>query len=474
VSIQTSNYDAEFGRSGGGVINTITKSGTNDFHGTLSYLLDSRRDDAITSSEGRDPEILRNGLPFGIQNIFSGTVGGPVFFPRFGEGGRPYYDGHNRTFFFAAYQEDRQRSSSQVQLTTLTAAGRARLRALFPAGVSANADLLLNATQDTVAVASPVNLDLGSGRGNIEFGTFFRSFPLLNTDKQYQIRIDSSLTENDQFTGRFLSDKQNSPGGGDAGFPGFDTDFSARYYNFLLAETHVFSPSVTNEIRLAYNRIQFGFPLADPVGPAGTIPRTSVSSISALGVPTNLPQGRTANNYVIQDTATYVRGNHTFRGGVDFLRQIATQSAPFNGRGSLSFNASSGFTSFANFVDNFGGSGGSVSRDFGSPQYFPSLYRTAFFFQDRWKATEALTLTLGLRHENFGTPFNTLRTPAYTGLFNVDPVTRTGPFSQPNKVESDDNNFAPTIGIAYSPSFTQGMLGRLFGEKRTVLRAGYQ
>lgn len=474
VSVQTSNYDAEFGRAGGAVVNTITKSGTNEFHGTLSYLLDSRRDDALTSSEGRDPDnVLRGRPPFGIENIFAGTIGGPVYFPRFGEGGRSTYNGRGRTFFFGAYQEDRQRSSSQVQLTTLTAAGRARLRSLFPQGTSANADLLLNLTQNTVGVASPFNLDLGAGRGNIEFGTFFRNFPLLDTDRQYQIRIDSKVTESDQFSSRFLSDQENSPGGGTAGFPGFDANFSARYYNFLLANTHVFSPTVTNETRVAYNRIQFGFPLADPGGLAGTLPNISVSSISTLGVPTNLPQGRTANNYVVQDTLTYVRGDHTFRGGVDFLRQIATQSAPFNGRGSLTFNASTDFTAFANFIDNFGGNG-ATSRDFGSPRYFPSLYRTAVFFQDRYKATEALTLTLGIRYENFGTSFNTLRTPAFTGLFNVDPVSLTGPFSQPNQVQSDNNNFAPTVGIAYAPSFTSGMLGRLFGEKKTVFRAGYQ
>jgi hypothetical protein len=80
VSVQTSNYDAEFGRSGGAVVNVITRGGTNSFHGSLSYLLDSRVDDAITSSESRDPGIRANGLPFGIENIFSGTLGGPVYY----------------------------------------------------------------------------------------------------------------------------------------------------------------------------------------------------------------------------------------------------------------------------------------------------------------------------------------------------------------------------------------------------------
>ncbi len=481
VAVQTSNYDSEFGRSGGAVVNTITKSGTNEFHGTLSYLLDSRVDDAITSSESRDPNIAANGLPFGIENIFSGTFGGPLYLPRFGEGGRSFIDGRNRTFFFVAYQEDRQRSSAQSQLVTPTATGRAQLRALFPAGTNANVDTLLNLTQNAVGVASPINIALGTvggvNRGNIQFGTFFRNFPVLNTDKQFQVRVDTQLSENDQFSIRFLSDRQDLPAGGTIGtstFEGFDADQTNRYYNFLVANTHIFSPVLTNETRLAYNRIQLGFPLSDPDGPAGTLPRITVTNITGLGATATFPQGRTANNYVVQDTVTYVRGNHTFRGGVDFLRQISTQAAPFNERGSATFLAGGGFTALANFVDNFGGSGGTAARDIGSAVYFPSLYRTAVFFQDRWKVTEALTLSLGLRYEYFGTPFNTLRTPAFTGLFNVDPVTRTGPFSQPNQVQKDKNNYAPSFGIAYSPSFTQGILGRMFGERKTVLRAGYQ
>ncbi len=473
VSVQTSNYDAEFGRAGGAVINTITKSGTNEFHGTLSYLLDSRVDDAITSSESRDPEIVENGLPFGIQNIFSGTFGGPVYFPRFGEGGRAVYNGRDRTFFFVSYQEDRQRASSQVQLQAPTALGRQQLRAVFPQGANPTVDLYLNATAATVANASPINQDLGLGRGQIEFGTFFRNYPFLNTDKQFQVRLDSRLTDNDQFSVRFLSDRQVIPNA-IADFPGFDIDQANRYYNFLVANTHIFSPVFTNETRLAYNRIDLSFPLADPSGPAGTQPRIGITNLSSIGASPTFPQGRIANNYVVQDTATYITGNHTLRGGVDFLRQISRQIAPFTPRGSATFLTGGGFTAFANFVDDIGGSGGTVARDIGSGVYFPGLYRTAAFFQDRWKATDALTLTLGLRYEYFGTPFNTLRTPAFTGLFNIDPVTRTGPFSQPNQVAKDQNNFAPTFGIAYSPSFTDGLLGGLFGEKRTVLRAGYQ
>ncbi len=465
VSVQTSNYDAEFGRAGGAVVNAITKSGTNGFHGTVSFLYDTTSDDALTSSQSRDPEnVLRGRPPSGTENIYSATIGGPIV--------------KNRTFFFGAYQQDRQRSSSQAQLTTPTAAGRTALRGLFPAGASANVDLLLSATQNAVANSNPFNLALGTvggvNRGNIEFGTFFRNYPALSIDHQWQARIDHQLSEKDQLSGRMLSDRQNVTKGGIAEFEGFDADYTQRLYNFLLTETHVFSSTFTNEARLGYNRLDFGFPLADPSGPAGQLPRIVVTSISSLGASTTFPQGRIANNYTFQDTVTNVRGNHTIRGGVDLLRQISTQAAPFNPRGSLTYSASTGFLPFANFVDNFGGASGTAARDFGSAVYFPSMFRTAAFVQDRWRKSDALTLTLGIRYEYFGRPFNTLKTPGFTDLFNVDPVTRTGPFGQPNKVRGDWTNFAPTIGIAYSPKKMTGFLGKFFGENKSVIRSGYQ
>jgi outer membrane receptor protein involved in Fe transport len=497
VSVQTSNYDAEFGRAGGGVINTITRSGGNEYHGTLAAFLDSSRDDAITSAAARNPAVIQRGYPlFSIDTIYSGTFSGPVVFPRFGEGGRAIYDGRDRTFFFLAYQFQRQRSNASVNLVTPTAAGRATLRSLFPEGANQNVDFLLNTSQNTVGVNNPFFLALGAAPGAtgvtssttcsatgapaagnrpcVQFGTFVRNFASVYDEHEFQSRVDHKLGENDQLSVRFLRETQVQPFGGGANFPGFDADYTAQFYNFLISETHVFNPTLTNELRLSYNRIKYLFPVQDPSGPGATTPTRTVTSISLPGVASNIPQGRTANNYVIQDTVSKLMGNHTFRGGVDYLRQISTQLAPNNQRGSLTYAASTGYTSFANFVDDFGGNNGSAARDFGEPVYFPSLHRIALFFQDRWKVTPDLTLTLGVRYENFGTPFNTLRTPAFTGLFNVNPETRTGPFSEPNKVQSDNNNFAPTIGVAYSPSFTGGFLGAFFGEKRSVIRAGYQ
>jgi hypothetical protein len=256
-------------------------------------------------------------------------------------------------------------------------------------------------------------------------------------------------------------------------FPGFQTSSFNKYHAAVLTETHVFSPSLTNELRLPYNRFAFDSPL-DMDNPLGlSIPRYTFTPLDGIGVTGTYPQGRIANSYVLQDTVSYVRGRHTFRTGLDLLNQRSRQIAPLSIRGSLTYSASTGYTPFANFLDDYGGSTGGAARDFGSPVYYPKYFRQAYFFQDRWQVNPDLTLTLGVRYENHGTPVNSLRTPAYTGLFNVDPRTGKGPYDQPNSVKADNNNWIPVVGVAYSPRFENGWLHRVFGEKKTVFRSGF-
>lgn len=481
VSVQTANYDSEFGRAGGAVVNVITRAGTSKFHGTAAFQYDSSADDAITASQSRDPRVIARGRPLSVTTYDpTVTFGGPLFLPHFGEGGPVINTHRDKNFFFVGYLESRFRApGGSATLIVPTAAGRAKLQPF--AAVNPNVAAYLAATANTVApLANRTAISIDNAnlppaqqtRGQVEIGTFFRIFSSTSIQKQFQIRTDHSLGQKDQLAFRYLQDSTAAPGGGTIGFQGFDANFASKYKNFLIAESHVFSSSTTNELRLAYNRIDLGFPIADPSGPAGTLPQISISGLTSLGVSATFPQGRIANNYQVQDTVTHIFGNHTIRGGIDYLRQISRQQAPANIRGSLGFGAGGGFTSLGNFVDDFGGTG-TASRTFGSAIYNPTLHRIATFALDRWKATENLTLTYGVRYEYFGVPFNTLRTPAFTGLFNVDPVTRTGPFSQPNKVKKDTNNYAPSVGIAYSPSFSSGIRGFIFGEKKMVIRAGY-
>ena len=110
VSVQTANFDSEFGRSGGAVVNVITKSGTNAFHGTLAFEYDSSADDAITAAGSRNPVIVARGRPLtSTQFVPSATLGGPLFLPNFGEGGPVWNTDRNKNFFFVAYEETRFR-----------------------------------------------------------------------------------------------------------------------------------------------------------------------------------------------------------------------------------------------------------------------------------------------------------------------------------------------------------------------------
>ncbi|HEX8178040.1 MAG TPA: carboxypeptidase regulatory-like domain-containing protein [Pyrinomonadaceae bacterium] len=468
VSVQTSNNDAEFGHAAGAVVNVITKSGTNNFHGTLGYLLDSTRDDAITNTQAGNPVVQQRGHPpAGTEQWFTGTLGGPII-PK-------------RTFFFAAYQRQYQNSTSQQSRVVPTGAGLATLRALFPQGASANLDTYLNVIKGVTATAGPFPLiplglsATGVDRGAVQFGTGFIALPRRYRAYQLVTRIDHTIGEKDQLAGRYLIDDQLDPTSF-APFIGFETSRHDRFQNTGISETHIFSPRLTNELRLSYVRLKFANPIDTPSELGRTLPRFDIAGgISSIGVQTNIPFGRIANNYIVQDTMTYLHGTHTLRFGFDINDQRSIQRAPVIVRGQFSYAASPGYSAFANFIEDFGGSNNfAAQRQFGPPVYYPSALRHAYFLTDRWRTSQALTMTLGLRYENFGQPVNSMPHPVDTGLFNIDPATRTGPYTQPNKADRDNNNFAPTVGLAYSPTFKEGFLGRLLGERRTVLRMGYQ
>ncbi|MGI8542001.1 MAG: hypothetical protein ACR2MD_00805 [Aridibacter sp.] len=288
-------------------------------------------------------------------HVPSATFGGPLFLPNFGEGGPVFNTSRNKNFFFVAYLEDRFRQPGGIAtLIVPTAAGRARLQPF--AATNPNVAAYLAATANAIApIANRTAISLDNQnlpasqqtRGQVENGTFFREFSNTSTTKQFQLRTDHRIGEKDQLSFRYLSDNTVSPLS-TVNFPGFDSNQSNNYYNFLISESHVFSSVFTNELRLAYNRIDLGFPLADPSGPTATQVSVNIGGLTTVGAPTNIPQGRIANNYQLQDTVTYIRGEHTFRGGIDYLRQISTQIAPADIRGSLSFASGGGFTSLGN------------------------------------------------------------------------------------------------------------------------------
>jgi len=247
-----------------------------------------------------------------------------------------------------------------------SAAGLATLNSVFPQGSNANVDLFRQAlTAAGAADAQFFNVPLADGRPDVQFGTKIFPYAQTLTDRQFLTKLDHQVNPNNLLSFRYSWNSAAFPVGGQTnGLPGFFTSQQNKFNNGLVSYTRVFSPSLTNEMRASYNRIDLGFPL-DPTNPLGlTMPQISISGVNTggslytLGVSANFPQGRVANNYVLQDTVTYARGRHNFRGGFDLLSQRSKQFAPIPLRGTLTYNASTGYSGFANFVDDFGGSAG--------------------------------------------------------------------------------------------------------------------
>src|SRR5262249_24528557 len=218
-----------------------------------------------------------------------------------------------------------------------------------------------------------------------------------------------------------------------------------------------------------YGRIGFNFPGLGADSFHQTEPSYVINGVAGMGLATNIPQFRYANNWQYQDTVTIVRGKHTFRFGADFLRQLAKQHPPFNERGSFLYSPSTGAnaaTGFANFLDDFGGNGGNTQRVFGVSIYYPNLFRQFYFGQDAWKVTNNLTLNIGLRYEFYGTPENIFTVAGFT---NWDPIN----FGAPHKVESAKLNFGPSVGFAWNPKGST-WINRLMGGEKMVWRGGFQ
>jgi hypothetical protein len=469
VAILQSDYSAEFGRAGGAVVNVITRSGTNAFHGSIYDVINNS---AFNSRTARQRSLGVN-RPVVVENTPGFSIGGPVYFPHFGEGGPAFFKGQNKLFFFATYQADRVRQNTVNSAFVPTAAGFSTLQSLFPnsASLAQYSSVIgnLRATANTFPIA------LGAGRPSVEFGEASISSTQPVNDDQFLARVDYTPNQRDTFTVRYLIERQNffnqfpSVGSGGNPFPGFEIDVPSLIQNAYLNYTRILSTRTTNELRFGFGRFNAFFTPRNQSASGQSFGPTIAFSggglgqgITGLGIPAGFPQGRIFNNYQLQDTITHTVGNHTFRAGVDLIDQRAKQLIPFNAQGSLTFGSGGGFNALANFLENFSGRGsGGASQSFGSQVIYPNAFIQNYFVNDQWRLRENLTVNLGLRYENYGTPFNAVRFPAFAG------------FDQPLETvalqQRDNNNFAPRLSFAYQPRF-----GRLFfGEGRSVIRGGF-
>lgn len=271
VSVQTANFGVEFGRATGGVFNIVTKSGTNQFHGSVLWRYQSQAFDSVSNLDKRlgiRPSIFNN-------NIFGFTAGGPIQ--------------RNKTFFFLAFQQDDQHSEADfpIQIPTATAVGR--LTSLFPSnprlGMYLGALGALRGTAAPFDVGLGVDPQTGTERGSVQFATGAYALPSVDDGPQLLVRIDHFQSEKRRLSWRYTYDSRHiSPATGSltVPFPGFIQQDVFAHHGLLFSDSYALSSSYTNEFRFSFSRpdVTFAETSATSVPQAVILPAISIENVA--------------------------------------------------------------------------------------------------------------------------------------------------------------------------------------------------
>ncbi len=433
-TLLTNNFNAEFGQGGGGQFVTITRSGTNEFHGSgFAYLQNQHLNAASTSQE----RALKSGaiteLPRFRDTRYGFTIGGPIV--------------KNKAFFFGAFERrPTSREGSSTSFLAPTGAGLAQIAALPGASPFVVNLLRNNLTFPTSQTTTQTVL----GVAGIPFGTVSTIIPAQNQDEQYQINGDYNPNEKNQFRFRFSHDDFSGIGAGNGNVKfNNNTVFQSR----LFSATYVraFSSAAVNELRLAYRHTANENPLVNDE--FNNFPNITVTPLNlALGPDENLPQGGRDWSYQVFDTLSYSTGPHSFKFGADVRVLLATSNFLPRGRGDYVY------TNFDELIQDNAPTSVDL-RGVGSSAFTGNNKRFYFFGQDDWKVTQNLTLNLGLRYEFVTLP----RDSNLQALNAISSIPGVLEFGVP---KTDKNNFAPRLGFAYAPDFGGGIGRFLFGKNR--------
>ncbi len=417
-----STFSAEYGRNSGAVVNILTRSGKNEWHGELFEFL---RNEAL-DARNLFNSTLAHPPPF-KRNQFGGNLGGPVM--------------KDKAFFFFSYEGLRQRQGLSFNTVVLDATQRA--------GVT---DTTSRRLLDFIPLAnSGPNRFIGSGTAPVDID-------------QWTGDVSFNLTKADTVHAyyAFQRDLRREPNLQGSSVPGFGDTRRSRRQIFTLNETHMFGPNLVNEARFGLNRIHITFTpnsLLNPtefginVGHSQEIglPQITVGGTGInIGGPQNFPQGRSDTTFVTSDTLSYLRGNHSFKFGGEFRRF-------YNNNFTLD-PGTFGFGSVAAFQTGQGNAFAITLGDRGSSIGTGAL---GFFVQDNYKARPGLTLELGLRYD-----WNMTPTERFDRFVVFDPATRSlvrvgsgiGEVYRQNA-----QNIQPRVGLSWDP----------FGDGKTSVRTAY-
>lgn len=463
--VTTNTFDASQGRMPGAQVNVLTKSGTNDIHGSLFYFYRANSLRAKTSSESRfDLE-----KPKSIRQDFGFTAGGPVI--------------KNRWFVFGSYYHyDLPGAFTDDSSGTfaLTNAGANALAAAFPgnAAVAIYRDrgpfTIPDGNPACLNPAVNINFSAAGGPAAVEACEVVRTVPDQETLTEYSLRFDF-VANKQTFSGKYYD--QLNPFCCSGGTSGYWVGVPSRTQSFSFGHTFQFTPRILNDFRFNFGRFIVAFEGAntEPIGNIrGNLANFSffnltnsrhgvVGSLHGFGLATNLPQNRLLYNFQYADNVSLIRGRHTIKAGMEVRRNRTTVVfLPFV-NGAFTFNSD---TSFLTNVPT------STLFTEGPIAFQPFETDQFYFVQDDFRIRPNLILNVGIRYENTGQPVNTIfefqrERETSVSAFWLQSL----PLEQRifNKVDRDDNNWGPRIGFAYTPRWGK----RIFGEDQTVIRGGY-
>jgi hypothetical protein len=462
--VVANNYAAEYGHSTGGVVTMSTRAGTNELHGSL---FESLRNDVFDARNF----FARSKPPIRL-NQFGGSLGGPVR--------------KDRTHFFATWEQTRQLTGTASVATVPTLANRA---GEFTAPILDPADrqpfpgnVIPAARQDPVARAAIAYYPLPNQAGTATGANNFAGNSRESLGRNIVVaRLDHQFRQSDQATARYYINDSGTNQTGAYGIPAADPDADitdVRVQSILLAETHVFRPSLVNDLRATHLRRKFidtrpgnGENLAAAVGLTGVsdaaFPAFTVPGYATLGNPGSVARRQTPiTDTQVLDSLSWFGGRQAVKFGVEARRGANTETRDRGSAGSFTTSPLLTGNALASFLL------GEVSAAsiFISDQIPSRAAYWALYAQDDWRVTDRLTVNLGLRWEvelprrvvgNRMNSFDPLAINPVSGTPGV--VTFAGRDGVPERAFATDwNNIGPRAGFAY----------RLPGARETVVRGG--